>query len=150
MNGTNTKKINMNRVNSSSLFHFTQKLDTLKKIIKNGLRYSFAYEQYPSSIVQSYLSPFEDINDDLKMANGVAIPMISFCDIPITRASEHIDRYGHYMIGLNKNNFSRAGDTCRTIPGYIRQILKMRLQDSALNMERLKEKFLRCLQIEIL
>lgn len=107
MNGTNTKKINMNRVNSSSLFHFTQKLDTLKKIIKNGLRYSFAYEQYPSSIVQSYLSPFEDINDDLKMANGVAIPMISFCDIPITRASEHIDRYGHYMIGLNKNNFSR-------------------------------------------
>ena len=53
MNGTNTKKINMNRVNSSSLFHFTQKLDTLKKIIKNGLRYSFAYEQYPSSIVQS-------------------------------------------------------------------------------------------------
>lgn len=107
MNGTNMKKINMNRVNSSSLFHFTQKLDTLKKIIKNGLRYSFAYEQYPSSIVQSYLFPFEDINDDLKMANGVAIPMISFCDIPITRASEHIDRYGHYMIGLNKNNFSR-------------------------------------------
>lgn len=43
----------MNNINSSSLFHFTKELDTLKKILVNGLRYSFAYEQYSKEIVNS-------------------------------------------------------------------------------------------------
>ena len=48
----------MNNINASSLFHFTKKFDTLKLIIKNGLRYSYAYEKYPKEIISAYLNPF--------------------------------------------------------------------------------------------
>lgn len=105
MNDNDKKKIDMNRINSSSLFHFTRNWDVLEKIIKNGLRYSFAYEQFSKEIIKAYLFSFLDIKEDLEISNGVAIPMISFCDIPITRASRHIEKYGHYMIGLDKTNF---------------------------------------------
>lgn len=98
----------MNRINSSSLFHFTQSWDTFEKIIMNGLRYSFAFEQYPKEIIQSYLNPYWSQEDNLEVANGVAIPMISFCDIPITRASQHIEKYGQYMIGFDKINFTKT------------------------------------------
>lgn len=96
----------MNNINASSLFHFTKKFDTLKLIIKNGLRYSYAYEKYPKEIISAYLNPFYSKN--ICKANGVGIPMISFCDIPITRAEQHIKKYGRYMIGFNKDNFTYA------------------------------------------
>lgn len=108
MNRTDKKEIVMNRINSSSLFHFTQSWDTFEKIIMNGLRYSFAFEQYSKEIIQSYLNPYWSQEDNLEVANGVAIPMISFCDIPITRASQHIEKYGKYMIGFDKINFTKA------------------------------------------
>lgn len=107
MKGTEKSPIKMNAINSSSLFHFTKSFDILKKIIVNGLRYSFAYEQLPKEVVKSYLYPNIDIKNDLEISNGVAIPMISFCDIPITRASQHIEKYGQYMIGLDKINFTK-------------------------------------------
>lgn len=110
MNGTDKSAIKMNAINSSSLFHFTKEFDTLKKIIENGLRYSFAYEQLPKEVVRAYLYPNLDIKNDLEIPNGVAIPMISFCDIPITRASQHINKYGQYMIGFDKINFTKAYD----------------------------------------
>lgn len=104
------KEVKMNRINSSSLFHFTKEFDILKKIIVNGLRYSFAFEQFPKEVVISNLHPslnILDININSETSNGVAIPMISFCDIPITRASQHIERYGQYMIGLDKFRFTK-------------------------------------------
>ena len=97
----------MNNINSSSLFHFTRKFDTLQRIIRTGLRYSFAYEQYPKELIQANLYPDKDINDSKITSNGVAIPMISFCDIPITRAKQHIEKYGKYMIGFDKTAFSK-------------------------------------------
>lgn len=105
------KEMKMNRINSSSLFHFTKNLDILKKIIVNGLRYSFAYEVFPKEVVLSHVCPslnMSDIKNDSGKSSGVAIPMISFCDIPITRASQHIEKYGQYMIGLDKINFAKA------------------------------------------
>ena len=72
--------------NSSSLFHFTKRLNILKRIIADGIRFSFAYE--------TLAEPIKDM--------GVAIPMVSFCDIPITRTGKHRKRYGEYMIGLDK------------------------------------------------
>lgn len=108
MNCIDKSIIKMNAINSSSLFHFTKSFDILKKIIVNGLRYSFAYEQLPKEVVRSYLYSNLDKKNDLEISNGVAIPMISFCDIPITRASQHIDKYGQYMIGLDKLNFAKA------------------------------------------
>ncbi|MCH5235889.1 MAG: hypothetical protein J1E16_11395 [Muribaculaceae bacterium] len=77
----------MNPINSSSFFHFTSSIDILKCIIEKGLRYSFCFEPYPSK---------------KKRSKGCAIPMICFCDIPLTRTLEHTKVYGKYSIGLDK------------------------------------------------
>lgn len=91
---------------SSSLFHFTKKKTTFKSILTNGLRYSFAFEEFPDSIVNNIfchgLFPFVS-NDDENSGKGFAIPMISFCDIPLTRVHTHSKRYGKFAIGINKD-----------------------------------------------
>lgn len=91
---------------SSSLFHFTKKKKTFKSIIENGLRYSFAYESFPEAIVNNIfchgLFPMIDSCATNKEM-GYAIPMISFCDIPLTRVESHSKRYGKYAIGISKD-----------------------------------------------
>lgn len=77
----------MNPTNSSSLFHFTDQIEYLKGILENGFRYSYSFELYPSR---------------KKRTKGCAIPMICFCDIPLTRTLEHSSNYGKYCIGLEK------------------------------------------------
>lgn len=81
-------KTNMHKVNSSSLFHFTRNLQTLKQILKKGLRYSYSVEEKPET------------NNNSK--GKIIIPMICFCDIPLMRTSIHRGTYGNYCIGLDK------------------------------------------------
>ena len=38
------KEMKMNRINSSSLFHFTNGIEALRGILKKGFRYSYCYE----------------------------------------------------------------------------------------------------------
>ena len=96
-------KSQSNKINASSLFHFTRKFDTLQSIVRNGLRFSYAFERFSPNIIANFNYPS---NPQLALSiyqnTGVAIPMISFCDIPITRTAEHIGKYGQYMIGLDK------------------------------------------------
>lgn len=100
----------MNNPNASSCLHFTKTMATLKKILKNGLRYSFAFEELPNSIISNFNNDF-DLDDisyvSTEIANGdslgMVIPMVSFCDIPLTRASSHANNYGKYIIGIDKN-----------------------------------------------
>lgn len=81
----------MSRINSSSLFHFTHKLGTLKLIMKKGLRYSYSVEDRPETIERNNYS------------NGkIIIPMICFCDIPLMRTTIHRKTYGNYCIGFDK------------------------------------------------
>ena len=77
----------MNPTNSSTLFHFTRKFEYLKGILEKGFRYSYSFEPFPSR---------------KKRSRGCAIPMICLCDIPLTRTSEHFNKYGKYCIGLDK------------------------------------------------
>ena len=91
---------------SSSLFHFTKMKAVFKSILKNGLRYSFAFEAFPDSIVNNIFCHglLQTIGDTENTADrGFAIPMISFCDIPLTRIHTHSKRYGHFAIGINKD-----------------------------------------------
>jgi hypothetical protein len=73
-------------LSSATLFHFTHSLETLKKILSSGFK------------------PFYS-SEDLTMF-GVSecpgIPMVSFCDIPLSQAKKHVSDYGRYAIGLDK------------------------------------------------
>ena len=71
---------------TSSLFHFTKDPSVLLKILETGLSPNYCRED---------LSYFDrEVN--------VGVPMISFCDIPLTRTSMFKARYGEYAIGLSK------------------------------------------------
>jgi hypothetical protein len=71
---------------TSSLFHFTKDPSILLRILETGLFPNFCKE-------------------DLSYADRVltvGVPMISFCDIPLTRTTLFKERYGEYAIGLTK------------------------------------------------
>lgn len=78
----------MSVIHPNTLFHFTNKIESLKLIIKNGLRFSYCFEEFIENV-------------------GIAIPMICFCDIPLLRTIEHRHKYGNYMIGIDKNYLRR-------------------------------------------
>lgn len=104
---------------SSSLFHFTRKKNVFKSILKNGLRYSFAFEAFPDSIINNTLCHglFPTLNETDSAEKGFAIPMISFCDIPLTRIHTHCKRYGRFAIGINKDYL------CHTYEEFINPVL---------------------------
>lgn len=68
---------------TTSLFHYTQDWKNVLGILQNGIYFSYSF-------------------DDLG-AIFIAIPMISFCDIPLSRNQEHISRYGNYAVGISKD-----------------------------------------------
>lgn len=70
---------------TSSLFHYTTFIG-LKSILKLGIIPNFCKE---------------DLTID---GNPLVItfPMVSFCDIPLTRTSEFTKRYSRHAIGLTK------------------------------------------------
>jgi len=63
-------------ISSNSLFHYTDSINALKGILKNGFRLSYCLEEF------------------------MAYPMVSFCDIPLSHAKEHFKNYGNYAIGM--------------------------------------------------
>lgn len=77
----------MSRPKSDSLFHFTKNVDYLKSILNNGI--------YPRYCL-------EDVTW-FGLDEHVAYPMVSFCDIPLSRINEHTDFYGSYGIGFSKD-----------------------------------------------
>ena len=76
----------MDSIRTSSLFHFTSKLDNLKTILIEGIKPNYCKEDFAIT------------GTDLK----VGIPMTSFCDIPLTRITNFTKRYNEYAIGLSK------------------------------------------------
>lgn len=95
----------MNPIKASSLLHFTSKLSTLKSILRNGFRFSYAFEYYPRAVIYNELHP--ESPSELRIRDnsliGIAMPMVCFCDIPLTRAYSHAKRYGEYILGIDKN-----------------------------------------------
>lgn len=80
------------RPRSETLFHFTQSIESVKGILRFGMQPSYCLED------RSWLSPLREMGD-LEFA---AIAMSCFCDIPLSRISEHTRFYGRYGIGLTK------------------------------------------------
>lgn len=74
-------------LSSNSIIHFTNSKENLKSILKENFRIYYCYETI-------------EINSDFDF--NVAIPMVSFCDIPLSQIKQHITKYGAYGIGLTK------------------------------------------------
>lgn len=72
---------------SDSLFHFTSKFDYLTNILSHGLQPRICHE-------------------DISFLHGksrlLSVPMVCFCDIPISRLTDHTDFYGFYGIGFTR------------------------------------------------
>ena len=94
------KQMDMARANShtSTLFHYTKSVNTLLTILREGLRFTYCLEEYP-----------------LVPDRKVGIPMISFCDIPISDSVEHAQKYGSYAIGLTKESLLDNVNICNLI-----------------------------------
>lgn len=78
-----------NNVSANALFHFTPEFKYLISILENGF-----YPRYCMEDLSCYIK-----NDEIKSS---ALPMICFCDIPLTQVDTHIKHYGEYAIGLKK------------------------------------------------
>lgn len=78
-------------VSCNSIFHYTGKLNNLKKIIVD------------KAFKVSYCSEKITVERDGETSYfGIAIPMVSFCDIPLTDVESHTKKYGFYGLGLSK------------------------------------------------
>ena len=78
----------METLSANTLFHFTNSIDNIENILVNEFCPRYSLEN---------LSPIAN-NSSFE----VAIPMVSFCDIPLSQIKNHIKYYGHYAIGLKK------------------------------------------------
>lgn len=76
-------------VSANTLFHFTDRKETLLSILREGFKPSYSVEDL-SSILPT--GPIEE----------VYVPMVCFCDIPLSQISDHMGFYGEYGIGLRK------------------------------------------------
>ena len=75
----------MARVSSNTLFNITDSYDYLIDNLKNGIYCQSTFEKLPFG------------------KNGYRVPLISFCDIPLSLIKEHFDWYGRYGIGIKRS-----------------------------------------------
>lgn len=81
-------------ISANTLFHFTRSYDTLVSILNSKF--------YPRVCVEEQVMPEV-------FSYKFGIPMVCFCDIPLSQISEHVSKYGEYAIGLKKDWAIRQG-----------------------------------------
>lgn len=74
-------------MNNKSIFHYTKDYSTICRIIEEGFAPSFCIEQICTT------------DKCIKFS----VPMISFCDITLSKADEHKNKYGKFAIGVKKD-----------------------------------------------
>jgi hypothetical protein len=101
---------------TQTLFHFTSSFDTLLRILREGF-----WPQY-------CLEDVRWMGD--KSVEWLAWPMVSFCDIPISRLHEHTEFYGCYGIGLYRSHWEVTGlnpvlyvSADSTLRGFLHQLI---------------------------
>jgi len=120
----------------NALFHYTQEKHALWGILEDNFRISYARERI--------------VGEHEKV--GFAAPMVSFCDLRLSEAADHIGTYGKYGIGLSKewavrqqlnpvsywNRKSHLADTTiRSMKKFFDHVQKIDDLDDHLDMARL-------------
>jgi hypothetical protein len=80
-------------LSSKTLFHFTSTQSALVSILTHEFRPRYCLEDF-RGVIGGQLG-----DSDL----AVAIPMVCFCDIPLSQTADHMATYGHYALGLTKS-----------------------------------------------
>lgn len=80
---------------SNTLFHFTKSADILKRVLKTG----FWPRYCPEDVSWVGYEEFEYI----------AYPMVCFCEIPLSRLTEHVGFYGSFGLGLTREWAAKNG-----------------------------------------
>ena len=73
-------------ISSNSVFHFTSGIRNLNSILKGEFKITYCFE----------------VIDMKNTKYGAGMPMVSFCDIPLSQINRHIKHYGSFGIGLSK------------------------------------------------
>lgn len=73
-------------LSSNSIIHFTNTKDALKGILTDNFKLTYCNE----NVILG------------KKPISFSVPMVSFCDIPLSEVKVHISKYGTYGIGLTK------------------------------------------------
>jgi Putative abortive phage resistance protein AbiGi, antitoxin len=88
-------------VSSKVLFHFTNSIYNLKNILKDGF--------FPHYCPEYTLNPVDQKEASKGCSPLQAIPLVSFCDLPLSLIRKHLKEYGNFGIGLNKKWGIRKG-----------------------------------------
>lgn len=80
-------------LSANTLIHFTTTKDNLRKILEENFR---VYNCRETVFLGGKCSEFY-------------VPMVSFCDIPLSEVKDHIAKYGSYGIGMTKEWGTRRG-----------------------------------------
>jgi hypothetical protein len=82
-------KTNTQPLSANTLFHFTSSMKNLLGILANGFQPNYCIENYEA---QGYEVEIQAI-----------IPMVCFCDIPLSKIHNHASHYGGYALGMSKS-----------------------------------------------
>lgn len=83
-------------LSSNILWHQTSKAGLMAILKQQEFKYSYSMESVFSSVLKG---------------KGIAVPMISMCDLPFSELNEYLGKYGNYMIGLDTDWGKRKGFT---------------------------------------
>lgn len=116
----------MSPLSSNTLFHFTSRRGHLLRILTEEFRPHYAFEDFGNF--------FGSLAGDRDAAVG--IPMVCFCDIPLSQTAAHMNTYGRYALGLTKPWGQRLGvsPVLYTYPGAatIVAVINLHIQIEAL------------------
>ena len=76
----------MPAISSNTIFHFTKR-ENLLGILQDDFYPKFHLEHYQI---------------DERTSFKLGIPMVSFCDIPLSLVNKHMEKYGNYGIGMSR------------------------------------------------
>jgi hypothetical protein len=102
-------------LSANSLFHFTNSLENLLNILTSEFTPQFCLENF--DVLRS--------STDEK-ALSWALPMVCFCDLPLSQTSFHLSVYGDYGIGLTKE-WGKKNGISPVLYAYFQSLLSAKL-----------------------